>query len=182
MIRHQLALESFSGEWLSQSSLQLEDLGDVDDRSAHIADIINVSNDYLVSHPTAETGKLRHFIVEQVPRLLVGYQALRFPQILGESSSELPLKEHLSRFPEKIHQTGLFLPVSAFLRLIAVSLTDDSAKQLLIDSGGLKAIISHTVDDPLNPLQRESAVFVMKVLTLNYPPAQAAVAKFMSSK
>jgi hypothetical protein len=178
----QLAVQGLPPVANVERGVRLVDLGDVADRSENIADIINNTNNYLVNHSDTETKSLRLFVVENIPRLLLGYQAMRFPQILGEESKHLPFKEHLSRFPELISQTGLYLPVSACLRLIAVSLTDDCAKQALIDSGGLKAIISHTVDDPLNPLQRESAVFVMKVLTLNFPPAQAAVAKFMSSQ
>lgn len=160
---------------------EMEYVGDISERSAKAADILNNINNFLVSHPPYDTERIRIFVVRTVPKLLLAYQALRFPQILGEDTRDLPLKEHLSKFPEIIANTGLFLPVSACLRLVAVSLVDDKAKQTLIDEGGLKAIISHTVDDPLNPLQRESAVFVIKILTLNFPPGQEAVAKFMSS-
>ena len=163
-------------------NLTIDDLGDISERGHKAADMLNEVNNYLVSTSPTESERLRLFVIKTIPRLLLAYQALRFPQIMGEASKDLPLKEHLSRFPEIIANTGLFLPVSACLRLVAVSLVDDTAKQTLLESGGLKSIISHAVDDPLNPLQRESAVFVIKVLTLNFPPGQEAVAKFMSSK
>lgn len=182
LFRNHLDLEGLTQVLVVGNELILDDLGDMSDRSLHAAHIINDINNYLVSSPPSESEALRLFIVRTIPQLLLGYQALRFPQILEETSKDLPLKEHLSRFPEIIATTGLFLPVSACLRLIAVSLVDDIAKQSLVDSGGLKTIISHAVDDPLNPLQRESAVFVIKVLTLNFPPGQEAVAQFMSSK
>jgi len=177
-----LGLPNSGKESLSPRSMTIEDLGDVSDRSDNAADIVFDINNYLVNTSPIESETLRLFVVTEIPRLLLAYQALRFPQILGETSTDLPLKEHLSSFPEIIANTGLFLPVSACLRLIAVSLVDDTAKQTLIDSGGVKTIISHAVDDPLNPLQRECAVFVLKVLTLNFPPGQQAVARFMSSK
>ena len=166
----------------SLGKLNLEDLGDVPDRSHNAANIVNDINNYLVNSSPGESESLRLLVVKEIPRFLLAYQALRFPQILGETSNQLPLKDDLSKFPDIIASTGLFLPVSACLRLVAVSLVDDMAKQTLIDSGGLKTIISHAVDDPLNPLQRESAVFVIKVLTLNFPAGQRAVAQFMSSK
>ena len=166
----------------SLGKLNLEDLGDIPDRSHNAANIVNDINNYLVNSSPVESESLRLLVVKEMPRFLLAYQALRFPQILGERSNQLPLKDDLSKFPDIIASTGLFLPVSAFLRLVAVSLVDDMAKQALIDSGGLKTIISHAVDDPLNPLQRESAVFVIKVLTLNFPAGQRAVAEFMSSK
>jgi len=182
LFRNHLDLEGLTQVLVVGNELSLDDLGDMSDRSLHAAHIINDINNYLVTSPPSESESLRLFIIRTMPQLLMGYQALRFPQILGETRKDLPLKEHLSRFPEIIATTGLFLPVSACLRLIAVSLVDDIAKQTLVDSGGLKTIISHAVHDPLNPLQRESAVFVIKVLTLNFPPGQKAVAQFMSSK
>jgi hypothetical protein len=72
--------------------------------------------------------------------------------------------------------------VSACLRLIAVSLTDIEAKQTLIDTGNVKTIVSHMVDDPLNPFQREAAVFVVNVFTRDFPPGQLAVSSVMNPR
>lgn len=113
--------------------------------------------------------------MSKIPRLLRDYQALRFPEILSPSSVSLPLKRDLSSFPEIIYETGLFVPVSACLRLVAVSLSDNETKQELVDADNVKVIVSHMVDDPLNPYQRESAVFVIKVLTSDFAAGQQAV-------
>jgi hypothetical protein len=107
----------------------------------------------------------------------LGYQALRFPEILRPESHALPVKRDLSTVPDILIRSGLFVPVSACLRLIAVSLQDNKSKKSLLDNNNLKAIVSHMVDDPLNAFQREAAIFVIKVLTTNYPPAVEALAQ-----
>jgi len=160
-------------------TLKIENLGDVDERTQSAADIINTLNYYIQSQPPNVSRKLRLAIVRYMPHFLRGYQSLRFPQISQPESKELPLKHDLSTFPEIISTTGLFVPVSTCLRLIAVSLIDDDAKHALIESDGVKAIVSHMVDDPLNPYQREAAVFVIKIFTMNFPPGQDAISKVM---
>lgn len=154
-------------------------LGEVDDRVARMVSIFNSVNEFIVSSDPLETAALREYVVDHLPRFLVGYQSIRFPQIKETGTSQFPTKADLTKFPELINDTGLFVPVSTCLRLIAVCLTDDRSKQRLIDCGNVKSIVSHMVDDPLNPFQRESAIFVVNVFTREYPPAQAAVSSVM---
>ena len=155
-------------------------LGDPVDRSQNMAGIINDVNAYVVSSDPSESIELRDFVIEHIPRFLLGYQSVRFPQIINSRSTDLPTKADLSKFPELINDTGLFVPVSSCLRLIAVSLVDERAKQKLIDTGNVKAIVSHMVDDPLNPFQREAAIFVINIFTRDYPPAQSAASSIMN--
>ena len=155
-------------------------LGERDEREGQLRLALNELNEYIVKSNPESTKTLRFMIVDLLPKLLMVYQSLRFPQIFKTSSVQLPTKVNLEPFPGVIHDTGLFLPVSTCLRLLAVSLSDVEAKNHLIDCGNLKSIVSHMVDDPLNPLQRESAVFVVKVLTTDFPRGQEEISKLMS--
>ena len=155
-------------------------LGERDEREGQLRLALNELNEYIVKCKPESTKTLRFMIVDLLPKLLMVYQSLRFPQIFKTSSVQLPTKVNLEPFPGVIHDTGLFLPVSTCLRLLAVSLSDVEAKNHLIDCGNLKSIVSHMVDDPLNPLQRESAVFVVKVLTTDFPRGQEEISKLMS--
>ena len=166
----------------AMSDGSIEDLGPVEDRASYIHKQLNAVNEYVSSTEPTSTRDLRLFVVEFIPRFLLAYQALRFPVISDSSSSGLPTKSDLSTFPEVIYDTGLFVPVSACLRLIAVSLTDTESKQKLIDAGNVKTIVSHMVDDPLNPFQREAAVFVVNVFTRDFPPGQLAVSSVMTPR
>lgn len=156
-------------------------LGPPDDRAFRMVSILNTANAYISSLSPENSLNIRLFVVRYFPRFLMRYQALRFPQILDNVSSSLPTKSDLSRFPEVVNETGLFLPVSAILRLIAVSLIDEESKEELIRAGNVKAIVSHMVDDPLNPFQRECAIFVIKVFTTGFERGQAAIGEFMGS-
>ena len=169
------------GRKRSHSFYIQELLGPADGRSSRILGILNRVNEFIVMNAPDSTLELRKYVVTEIPKFLLEYQALRFPEIIDPSCVSLPLKRDLSLFPEVIYETGLFIPVSACLRLIAVSLSDSSAKQVLVGNPeSIKSIVSHMVDDPLNPYQRESAVFLVKVLTSDFPPAQEALAKCMT--
>jgi hypothetical protein len=159
-----------------ETSMCIQKLGSVEDRTQSIADILNDANNYIVSHDRHVTRNLRLFVAQHIPGFLMGYQALRFPQIVDPKC--LPVKSDLNTFPDAIHSSGFYVPVSTCLRLLAVSLIDDEARDTLLASEhGVKTIVSHMVDDPLNPFQRESAVFVVKVFTENYPKGQEAIGK-----
>ena len=156
-------------------------LGAEEDRSVELARRLDLINQFVVSSSLEDTRETRLAIAEMLPKFLTQYQALRFPVILmNDSQNQMPTKADLSKFPEIIYDTGLFVPVSACLRLIAVSLVDHEAKIRLLESGNVKAIVSHMVDDPLNPFQRESAVFVVNVLTRDFEEGQRAVASLMT--
>lgn len=159
----------------------IANLGDPDDRSASMMKILNSLNELIVTHSPSSTKDLRLFIVRYLPQFLLGYQSLRFPHIVDSGGTTMPTKEDLSKFPEIINDTGLFVPVSTCLRLIAVSLLDAESKAELLDAGNTKAIVSHMVDDPLNPFQRESAIFVVKVLTTDFERGQRAISDFMAA-
>jgi hypothetical protein len=156
-------------------------LGYPDDRSASMMKILNSLNEFIVKHSPSSTKDLRLFVARYLPQFLLGYQSLRFPHIADSGSTTMPTKEDLSMFPEIINDTGLFVPVSTCLRLIAVSLLDAESKAELIDAGNVKAIVSHMVDDPLNPFQRESAIFVVKVLTTDFERGKRAISDFIAA-
>jgi hypothetical protein len=162
------------------SEFQEDFLGTADAREIRMLSILNDINDYATKNEPAKTLSLRLFVARYMPRFLLGYQSLRFPQILEKSAPILPNKVDLSRFPELVNETGLFVPVSAVLRLIAVCIVDDEAKEELIRAGNVKTIVSHMVDDPLNPYQRECAIFVVKVFTTGYEKGQIAISGFMA--
>jgi hypothetical protein len=169
--------------WISSYGIheEVSFLGSEKERSMELTRRLNEINNFVVSNTIEDTREIRLAIVEMIPVFLMQYQALRFPVILtNDRANQLPTKADLSRFPEVIYETGLFVPVSACLRLIAVSLIDHESKVRLLESGNLKTIVSHMVDDPLNPFQRESAVFVVNVLTRDFEEGQRAVASVMT--
>ena len=181
-ISESLGIEFDFGMTECQLRQKIGDIGPVDDRASYIHNQLNAVNEYISSTDPTATRDLRLFVLQFIPRFLVAYPALRFPVISDSSSTALPTKSDLSTFPAIIYDTGLFVPVSACLRLIAVSLTDIEAKQTLIDTGNVKTIVSHMVDDPLNPFQREAAVFVVNVFTRDFPPGQLAVSSVMNPR
>jgi hypothetical protein len=147
-----------------------------------IRERINRYIEVVIGSDHQDTLPFRLFVAEYIPKFLLAYQALRFEVGNRQGSSELPSKSSLSEFPLIVAETGLYVPVSSFLRLLAVCLCDTACKTRLVDCGNVKSLMSHMVDDPLNPLQRECAVFAMNVLTRDFPPAQAAVTEIMSNR
>ena len=145
-----------------------------------MTDLINSLNKYVIDNETEITKEFRLFVVEVVPRFLVAYQLLRFPVHETPQDGALPTNKSFTDFPQSVTGSGLYVPVSACLRLLAVCLTDEPAKRRLVECGNVKALVSHMVDDPLNPFQRESAIFAINVLTRDYEPAQRAISHFMS--
>lgn len=171
-IQHRLTVPNCKGK------LCISSFGSVDDRTQSVADLLNDANNYIVSNDPRVTRELRLFVVKHIPDFLMAYQSLRFPSHMQDET--LPMKSSLEKFPEVVQTSGFFLPVSTCLRLLAVALIDEEARESLIETEtGVKAIVSHMVDDPLNPYQRESAVFVVKVLTENFPRGQEAISKVM---
>ena len=154
---------------------------EVSSRSGFITLRLNEVNDFVLNTDSRGSTRLLFLLLKWIPRTLLAYQALRFPQILESDAALMPRREDLGSIPAIVEKTGVFLPVSACLRLIAVCMVDDAARQFLVESGGVKTVVSHLVDDPLNPFQRESAIFAVKMLTLNFPPAQAEVDRIMHS-
>jgi hypothetical protein len=167
---------------INPSGSLFEKLSEVDSRESTLRCLINEYNDFVVQNDPETTKTFRLFVVSELPRFLVGYQLLRFPSVSSSEDWPLPTKQSLQDFPEAVVETGLYVPVSACLRLLAVCLSDVEAKQCFIDSGNVKALMSHMVDDPLNPLQRESAIFAVNVLTRDFEPAQRSIAELMSSR
>ncbi len=174
-IRNCLSLPNGEGK------LCVSSFGSVDDRTQSMADLLNDANNYIISNDPRVTKELRLFVVKHIPSFLMAYQALRFPA-MHNNSIVLPVKSSLSKFPEVVQTSGFFVPVSTCLRLVAVALVDEDARKALLDTeGGVKTIVSHMVDDPLNPYQRESAVFAVKVFTENFPQGQEAISKVMTA-
>jgi hypothetical protein len=160
----------------------VEEFGPPEDRELAICRNIERYIDYITATDGSVTKDLRFIVIDFVPRFLLAYQALRFQPISGEDTASMPTKDTLAEFPAIVVDTGLYMPVSKLLRLVAVSLIDGESKQRLVDSGNSKALMSHMVDDPLNPLQRECAVFAVNVLTRDFEPAQRVISEIMSNR
>ena len=153
-------------------------LGSPEEREHAVSLIIQAYIDFITTEDPQKSQKLRFKVVDHVPPFLLAYQALRFRNI----DQAMPTKETLSEFPAIVVETGLYMPVSKLLRLVALSLTDEASKRRILERGHTKALMSHMVDDPLNPLQRECAVFAINLLTRDFEPAQRAISDIMSNR
>lgn len=170
IINRSLQLPELTSDYIQGCSV--EEFGAIHERTRYIGGTLNEINDFIVNSDPKETLPLRKKVVELIPLLLMNYQLLR---VLSSGAS----KESLSKWPEIVEITGLKIPVSTCLRLIAVCLLDSEVKQCLVDVPlGVKAIVSHMADDPLNPFQREGAIFAIKVLTTDFSPGQDALSSF----
>ena len=159
------------------------EFGPPTEREQVISTRIQAFIDYITTVDAEKSQELRYKVVDLVPSFLLAYQALRFRNIDSEAQgAAMPTKETLSEFPTVVAETGLYMPVSKLLRLVAVSLTDEAAKRRIVEGCYTKALMSHMVDDPLNPLQRECAVFAINVLTRDFEPAQRAISQIMSNR
>ena len=141
---------------------------------------INRVNQHVVESDPFDTTDLREYISKTVPRVLFGYLELRFPHIADKHMCTMPVKSDLSKWPDRVVETGVYVPVTQLLRLLAVSLAEEKCKALLVaNPDSVKTILSHCTDDPLIPFQRENGIFVLKTLTMNSPASQAAISKLL---
>jgi hypothetical protein len=160
----QLGLES--DEIRSAVGYDASSLGTTSERADEMAVIVEAVNAHLTLSDPLGSVELRRTILDLIPQILMHYQALRFPAILDPMAPLPPVKSGQSGHPEIVKRTGMILPVSGLLRLIGVSLLDkDSIENFKSNGLNVRVILSHAVDDPLNPYQRENAIFVLKIIS-----------------